>query len=173
MDNRYKSINRYNQSPARLRCIRYIHVYRTYISNYESKSFNLSQSLPPYFFPPYFSFESVSKIVSEEEYKEEESWLCRSFNDDKSSDGTRRSNEREILLEKEELKLFVRNSPPYNFLSPRGFLADVSRLVMVLVVVVIGYGRRGLYRKLMGARSKLNHVAFRVLSRVRENSMKE
>lgn len=75
MDNRYKSINRYNQSPARLRYIRYIHVYRAYISNYESKSFNLSQSLPPYFFPPYFSFESVSKIVSEEEYKGEESWL--------------------------------------------------------------------------------------------------
>lgn len=131
---------------------------------------SISSSL---FFPPYFSFESVSKIVSEEEYKEEESWLCRSFNDDKSSDGTRRSNEREIFLEKKELKLFVRNSPPYNFLSPRGFLADVSRLVAVLVVVVIGYGRRGLYRKLMGARSKLNHVAFRVLSRVRENSMKE
>lgn len=54
MDNRYKSINRYNQSPARLRYIRYIHVYRAYISNYESKSFNLSQSLPPYFSPPIF-----------------------------------------------------------------------------------------------------------------------
>lgn len=91
MDNRYKSINRYNQSPARLRYIRYIHVYRAYISNYESKSFNLSQSLPSYFFLPYFSFESVSKIVSEEEYKGEESWLCRSFNDDKSSEAIERT----------------------------------------------------------------------------------
>lgn len=173
MDNRYKSINRYNQ-PAD--CVIYV-IFTCIARIYPTTNRNLSTSLNlflPIFSPPYFSFESVSKIVSEEEYKEEESWLCRSFNDDKSSDGTRRSNEREILLEKEELKLFVRNSPPYNFLSPRGFLADVSRLVVVLVVVVvIGYGRRGLYRKLMGARSKLNHVAFRVLSRVRENSMKE
>lgn len=103
--------NRYNRiidiivwpAHARLRYIHYIHVYRACIFNYESKSRNvlyplfqpLSTSSSLFFFP-YFSFERVSEVFSD---KEEESSLRHSFdaNSDKSSDGTRRSNEREIF----------------------------------------------------------------------------